>query len=383
MKRGMTPATGTTQRLCIVTPAHSSTTAGGSEFQIDCLLEALIPQQRFEIYYLTSFVSDESITDAYRIVRIGDGVRAPRFGYLAHAAPLYRALSNLRPNVIYQRVAGGYSGISAHYARRHGARFVWHIAHDSDVVPDASLEGRNPLRRYLEKRSVEYAIRHADCIIAQTAYQSELLQRNYGRQADAVIPNFQPQPRESIDKSGPPTVLWIASLKPWKQPEAFVALATALRELPGVRFVMVGPWAAGSGERRWMESLAARIQAATNLEYLGPRSQAEVNELLAHSHVFVNTSRYEGFPNTFIQAWSREVAIVSLHVDPDNLLSKEQLGVFCNGSEERLAAAVRDLITQPASRLQLAARGREHARSRHSLANAHQLADLLDRKVAA
>jgi hypothetical protein len=70
-------------------------------------------------------------------------------------------------------------------------------------------------------------------------------------------------------------------------------------------------------------------------------------------------------------------------VDPDNLLSKEQLGVFCNGSEERLAAAVRDLITQPASRLQLAARGREHARSRHSLANAHQLANLLDHKVAA
>jgi glycosyltransferase involved in cell wall biosynthesis len=374
---------GSPQRLCIVTPAHSSKIAGGSEFQIDCLLQVLVPQRRFEIYYLTSFAADESANDAYRIVRIGDGARAPRFGYLAHAGPLYRALSNLQPSVIYQRVAGGYSGIAAHYARHHGARFVWHIAHDSDVIPNASLEGRNPLRRYLEKRSVEYAIRNATCIIAQTAYQAQLLLENYARKADVVVPNFQPEPRESIDKSGPLTVLWIASLKPWKHPEVFVSLAAALRELAGVRFVMVGPWAAGGGERRWIESLTQRIQDTPNLEYLGPRSQSEVNELLARAHVFVNTSLHEGFPNTFIQAWSREVPIVSLHVDPDDLLRKEGLGVFCAGSEPRLAAAVRELLADPALRAAIAARGREHARSRHSLTNAEVLADLLASRKAA
>jgi glycosyltransferase involved in cell wall biosynthesis len=372
-----------TQRLCIVTPAHSSSTAGGSEFQIDCLLEALIPQQRFEIYYLTSFVADDPANDAYRIVRIGDGVRAPRFGYLAHAAPLYRALSQLRPTVIYQRVAGGYSGIAAHYARRHGAKFVWHIAHDSDVMPEGSLEGRNPLRRYLEKRSVEYAIHHADRIVAQTANQAALLERNYGRQADAIIPNFQPEPRESIDKSGPLTVVWIASLKPWKRPEAFVELAAQLSDLTGVRFLLVGPWAAGPGERKWIESLSNRMHCTPNLEYLGPRSQAEVNALLARAHVFVNTSAYEGFPNTFIQAWSREAAIVSLQVDPDDLLSRQRLGLFCAGSEQKLAAGVRQLLADPALRSELTTRGREHARSRHSLTNANVLADLLDSREAA
>ena len=375
--------TGTGQRLCIVTPAHSSTTTGGSEFQIDYLLETLVPQRRFEIYYLTSFVAGESVNGSYRIVRIGDGVRAPRFGYLAHAAPLYRALTNLRPTVIYQRVAGGYSGVSAHYARRHGARFVWHIAHDSDVMPDASLEGRNPLRRYLEKRSVEYAIRHADCIIAQTAHQARLLEQNYARKAVAVIPNFQPEPRESIDKSGPLTVLWIASLKPWKCPEAFVRLAAGLHDLTGVRFVMVGSWAAGPGERKWVQSLTSRIESTPNLEHLGPRTQSEVNGLLARAHVFVNTSLYEGFPNTFIQAWSRDVPIVSLHVDPDGLLSRERLGLFCAGSEQRLAGAVRELLAAAPLRTDFAARGREHARLRHSLANANVLADLLDRRAAA
>ena len=50
-------------------------------------------------------------------------------------------------------------------------------------------------------------------------------------------------------------------------------------------------------------------------------SQAEVNALLEHTDLLVNTSDYEGFSNTFIQAWMRRVPVVSLRVDPDRLLS--------------------------------------------------------------
>jgi glycosyltransferase involved in cell wall biosynthesis len=372
------------KRLCIVTPAHSSTTAGGSEFQIDCLLETLVPQHRFEIFYLTSFVAGNLPSPPYGIVRIGDGKHAPRLGYLQHALPLYKALARVKPDVIYQRVAGGYSGIAAFYAQRTGATCVWHIAHDSDVTPGASLEGRNPLRRYLEKRSTEYAIRHASYIVAQTHRQAELLRQHYHREADAVIPNFQPAPLEQVDKSGPLSVVWIASLKPWKRPEVFVNLAASLRDLHDVRFVMVGPWACGPGQRKWADALTRRIESAPNLQYLGARSQSEVNTLLAQAHVFVNTSLYEGFPNTFIQAWSRDVAVVSLHVDPDNLLTAERIGIFCDGSEQRLAAAVRSLVTDPSARTELARRGRAHAQERHSLANARELVELLDsRGVAA
>ncbi|MGH8138276.1 MAG: glycosyltransferase family 4 protein [Steroidobacteraceae bacterium] len=364
------------QRLCIVTPAHSSLVTGGSEYQIDCLLGTLIPLQRYEIYYLTSMVSGYPHIDAYRIVRIGQA-RAPRFGYLTYAVPLYRALLRLRPDVIYQRVACGYSGVAAYYARRHGARFVWHVAHDSDVLPEGSLDGRNPVRRYLEKRSVEYAIKRASRIVTQTAHQAHLLQRHYQRTAAAIIPNFQPPPQERPDKSGPLTVVWVASLKPWKQPEAFLRLASALSDLPEVRFLMAGPLAAAA-ERTWMQSLRRRMQATPNVEYLGALSQREVNELLARAHVFVNTSLHEGFPNTFIQAWARDTAVVSLHVDPDGLLEQDGVGVFCHGSEQQLIEAVRALVTNSARRVAYAGRGRRHAEAKHSLANAAALARLLD-----
>jgi glycosyltransferase involved in cell wall biosynthesis len=145
----------------------------------------------------------------------------------------------------------------------------------------------------------------------------------------------------------------------------------------------VGPWAAGGGQRRWIEELTQRMQCTANLEYLGPRTQAEVNAILANAHVFVNTSAREGFPNTFIQAWSREVAVVSLHVNPDGLLTTQGLGMFCGGSQQKLASNVRQLLADPALRTQYTARGSAHARSQHSLKNAYVLADLFEAREAA
>ncbi|HEY3785413.1 MAG TPA: glycosyltransferase [Steroidobacteraceae bacterium] len=361
------------KRLCILTP-YQTDQPGGSEYQIQCLLNELIPQKRYEIYYLAAVVAGTPPHAGYRIVRIGHSPRMPRFGYVTHMPALYRMLSKLAPDVIYQRVGCGYTGIAAHFAQRHGTRLVWHVSSDTDVTPDESLDGRNPVRRFLEKRCVEYGIRRASCIVAQTNHQGRLLELNYQRKPDAIIANFHPEPSEPLDKSGPLTVAWVSSLKPFKQPEAFLDLADSMRDRPEVRFVMMGPW---QGEPRWIESLRPRMQATANFEFLGARTQAEVNALLARSHVFVNTSRYEGFPNTFIQAWMREAVVVSLHVDPDSLL-EQGLGRFCHGSRQELNTSVRQLLSDAALRNQLAQRAREHARSMHSLANVHSLVELLE-----
>lgn len=370
----MSPRARAQKRLCIVTP-YQTDQPGGSEYQIECLLDVLIPQKRYEIYYLAAVVSGTPRRDGYRIVRIGHSRSMPRFGYITHTPALYRALSKLEPDVIYQRVGCGYTGIAAHFAQRHGAKLVWHVSSDTDVTPHGSLDGRNPIRRFLEKRSVEYGIRRASRIVTQTHHQARLLESNYSRKPDAIIPNFHPEPSERPDKAGPLTVAWVSSLKPFKQPEAFLDLADSLRDLPEVRFVMVGPW---QGEPRWIESLRPRMSATPNFEYQGARSQDEVNALLARAHVFVNTSLYEGFPNTFIQAWMREVVVVSLHVDPDDLLEQGGLGIFCHGSQQELNAAVRRLLLDTGLRSRLAQRSREHAHSMHSLANAHSLVQLLD-----
>jgi glycosyltransferase involved in cell wall biosynthesis len=290
--------------------------------------------------------------------------------------PLYRALREIRPDVIYQRIACGYTGITAHYARRHGARLIWHVSSDTDVIRERLRGGSNALRRYLEKLSIEYGIRHAHHVVVQSDAQARMLERNYARTADAVVANFHPEPQETIDKTGPLSILWVANLKPLKQPEVFVRLAERLRELRGVRFVMVG--APPEREARaWYDKLLRRIGAVPNLEFLGQKTHGEVNQLLARAHLLVNTSLHEGFPNTFIQAWMRQVPVVSLNIDPDGVLEREAIGVHA-GSEEALADAVQKLVTDPVRRGDYATRANRHALLHHSMRNVRLLEELMD-----
>lgn len=367
-----------TRRLAIVTPHHGPEEAGGSEYQIECLLGVLAPLGRYDITYIAHIVTGAEQARSYRIVQIGRAARQPRWGYVTHAPRLYRALQALGPHVIYQRVGCGYTGICAEYARRHGTRLIWHVASDADVMPGVSLYGRNPLRRVLEKRSVEHGIRHATCIVAQTRCQARLLSLHYDRAPNAIISNFHPEPAERIDKSGPPIVAWVGSLKRLKQPEAFLRLAGSLADLGEARFVMAGPLQADMGDQDWSAALQKQIASTANVEYLGALRRPEVNRLLARAHVLVSTSPIEGFPNIFIQAWLRDAAVASLHVDPDGILQREGLGIACADSEQRLAESVRALLLRPELRHWYAARAASYARVRHSLDNALALIRLFE-----
>jgi glycosyltransferase involved in cell wall biosynthesis len=360
-------------RLCIVDPFEHQ---GGAEYQISLLIDAVAAADRYEIHYLTHFADTRERSRNYEVSRIGNGGPMPRLGYLMDGPALYQRLRELEPRFIYQRVAGGYTGICAHYARRRSVPMLWHVAHDTDVTPQHLDPARNRLRVHLEKWAVEYGIRHATRIVVQTHRQAELLQLHYGRSPDATIPNFHPPPSETLDKSGPLTVLWIANLKSWKRPEVFVRLARSFAGRADTRFVMVGAPPPPSGRTRWRTSLMQSIESTPNLHYLGKKTHAEVNELLARAHIFVNTSTYEGFPNTFIQSWQRDVAVVSLSVDPDGVLARQRVGIAAE-SESGLTAAVHSLIENPDVRAGYLERGREYAAANHSLRNAQALVELI------
>jgi glycosyltransferase involved in cell wall biosynthesis len=337
----------------------------------------LVASGRHEVYYVTHFIDRSGRPRNYRIREVGGGGPLPRLGYLMDGWALNKALREIGPHVIYQRVACAYTGLCALYSRRRSIPMLWHVAHDTDVSPQLIESARNLPRQKLEKWAVEFGARNATGIVVQTHHQAQLLKKHYNRDAEKVIPNFHPAATETIDKSAQLTVVWIANLKQWKRPEVFVRLAGRFAARKDIRFVMVGAPAAEVGNAAWRKSLMSDIEAAANLHYLGEKTQAEVNTLLAQAHILVNTSTHEGFPNTFIQAWLRNTAIVSLSVDPDGVLERSRVGIAAQ-TEPALEAAVRQLLDDPASLFGYAQRGLEHAQKHHSMANSLQLMQLIE-----
>ncbi|MFC6976829.1 glycosyltransferase family 4 protein [Halomicroarcula sp. GCM10025709] len=157
-------------------------------------------------------------------------------------------------------------------------------------------------------------------------------------------------------------VLWLASIKPWKQPERFVEVARRCRDLP-CEFWLVGR----PVERALADRLTEQADRLPNLRYLGGCTVAESDDYIEQASVFVNTSTQEGFPNTFIQSWLRRTPVVSLNVDPTDDAGDHPTGYYAVGDIETLTDRVRELITDPQRRRALGDSAFEYAREHNDI----------------
>lgn len=360
------------RKLCILVPAHWAVDIGGSQYQASVLIPYLLRHYDVDIAYLATLTDPSFEPSGYRIVQFSDRLGLRRHGAFFDVLRLYRALRAERPDAILQYVGTAHTGIAALYARLHGCTMIARVTNDPSVEPLRTSWWR--LHRRVERWFLDFGLRNATLILAQSDYQLRQLAQRFAHSPARVLRNFQPAPPDpGRDKPATRRVVWVANLKPSKNPVAFVHLARRFAAQTDLRFVMVGP---AVDESAWTQEQLAAIAATPNVDYLGARSQHEVNTLLQDADLFVNTSHYEGFANTFIQAWMRRLPVVSLYVDPDGLLSQRKLGVVA-GSEDVLFERVSQLLQSPDERAALGERGRAYALEHHSENNIDALAKLL------
>ena len=238
---------------------------------------------------------------------------------------LWSALKRADADVYYTSCAGMHVGLIALYCRRHGCRFVFRTASDTDCDP-ARLLVRYARDRWIYARG----LRAADAILVQSAAQKSALAQSYGLEG-SVAGMFVEKPgglpvAKDID------VLWVGNMRPLKRPDRLLALA---RALPQFRFHMVGgPLNGESRCFRETESAAADID---NVVLHGRLPYADANTIYDRARLLVSTSDIEGFPNVFLQAWIRGIPVVSF-LDPDHLIEREGLGIAVKSPAEMLPA---------------------------------------------
>jgi glycosyltransferase involved in cell wall biosynthesis len=364
------------RRLCIILPQHWSYLMGGSQYQIKCLLEKTSLQTFFDIFILSRRMGPNYAPENHQIQRIVKPYFLQRYGLLFDAPFLLKKLNAISPDVIYQNIGTSYAGIAAYYARRSGCKMVLHIASDNDIVPFKIKIRMNRIIPRLEKYIFDYAVYNSSQLIAQTFGQKHLIHAFYHKKVDAVIPNFLPIPEETLDKQLPIKIIWVANFKKIKQPEIFIRLAEDIQKLKlNTEFIMIGNPAAG-GDQNWQYLLEKRINAINNLSYLGGKNVEDVEKIIAKSHVLVNTSKYEGFSNTFIQAWMRCVPVVSLNSNPDGLLDEKKMGLI-SGSYEQLYKDVILLIQNEGLRKYMGKEAQKFSLMNYTMNNADALTSIL------
>jgi len=264
----------------------------------------------------------------------------------------WKALKAANADVYYASCAGAMVGIMAEFCRQHGRRFVFRVASDADCAPDTLM-----LNNARDRMLYHYGLRRAHCILVQTEHQANLLSRHYGlRSSVAGMFADLPDTVAGLDERGT-DLLWLANMRSMKRPECFLEV---VRQAPRLRCVMAG--GPHPDELALYQRVKAGSTALPNLRFHGQVKFGITRALFSDARIFINTSLFEGFPNTYLQAWANGVPVIATF-DPDGMIAARGLGLAVSDAAAA-AAGARALLADPTAWAACSARCRAFALTR-------------------
>ncbi|MDD4817947.1 MAG: glycosyltransferase family 4 protein [Victivallaceae bacterium] len=228
-----------------------------------------------------------------------------------------------------------------------GAKKVKLFASDEDALPARGLPGL----------LYSLGVRMADGFVFQTAVQQKLAKHNFGV-AGRVIRNLfvPPEPGGTPEKKDV-DLLWVGGFEPWKQPEKLIEL---IRMMPERRFTVIAKPCPPN-----RKALEAELVSLPNVDYTGTVPAHLIAPFYRRCRIFLCTSKYEGFPNTFLQSWYELAAVSSLEYPCDGVLERFDCGVLAHGSVEKMAEQLNELLDDEPRRLAVAVNGRRYVEAAH------------------
>lgn len=366
-------------KFAFVMPYQINERGGGAEVQAWFLAKEL-SSRNYEVHYICQTLVPGKINTSEKLegVNVHKLKRSGKFPVLDQNK-YFTKLTEVKPDIVIQRMTSNVSGVIGKYCKKYGKKFVW-IATD-DYVPYKSFHKNNFIRYQNLKNTnpVKYIVFYINALIndyfrekgmkniskafTQNDSQKSILKENFGLDSFRMF-SGHPEPVEilpAVEKFKKKKVLWAANLGRRKRPELFVELSKKLND-KNINCVLVG----GAADKDYVNSLFK--EKPDNLTTTGKLSFDDALKHFDDAAVFVNSSTKEGdgFPNTFIQAWLRGVPVVSFAVNPNKIITENNLG-YLSGSIEDAAEKIESLLQNEQEYISLSNSCLEYARENHTI----------------
>lgn len=286
--------------------------AGGAEVQQNFISRGLASRgYRVSILAGDYGQPDEVEIEGVRFIKLRQG--SSSFPVVRYFHPrltaLWAGMARANADIYFQRCAAAATFVTGLFAKTHRRRFIFSAAHDLDLHRPRTKElflGRGGWR---DRQLFYRGIGLADIVVAQHQGQVDDAKRWHSK--DAVYVPSCYLPKQSAVSANKRVVLWVSVLRRWKRPELFIQIA---KMLPHLKFRMIGGPSSEAGDpaaHEYFDQMKAFASSLPNVEFVGFLPYREADTHFDDAVLFVNTSDYEGFPNTFLQAWARGVPTVS------------------------------------------------------------------------
>ena len=315
-------------------------TYGGGELQIALLAKALTSLGHevvvVDLDIEEGFVTDEGIR-VYPVTGYNSGMKM--FRTLTHRLPaLYSTFVEIKADVYYCRIREYRHIIVYMAARKVKAKFIMSLASDLDIL------GIGKRWKHFYSSNVKdlwgvfnglmgeivypFLLRKADLVLVQHDGQKEILLRK--GIASRVFYNLIDISglKWIIDTDSASAFVYVGSLDKRKGFEDFFEI---VKRTPMHKYRVIGKVRDKTGDR-----LYRQLADFSNVELMGKLSHSDTINEISRSRALISTSPMEGFPNIFIEAWGCGVPVLSLYVDPGDVIKREGLGYVAEGNIDLL-----------------------------------------------
>lgn len=267
----------------------------------------------------------------YKAYDIESGIRGIRLVY-PRMTGIWGAMRRANASVYLQMGAGIETLVSAV-----GTRFlfdskrksVFCVGSDSDCLRKLPLTSSNK-----EKLFYRLGLSLTDAIVSQTMKQRHEMLESFGKSSTVIAMPYEPViQRASFDarKRTEETVhiIWVGRIVETKRLEMLVNLAKHYRTL---QFDIVG---SANSVSDYAKSVLAKAAAQDNVVVHGRISDRKLSEMYDKAFILCCTSSLEGFPTTFLEAWSHGLPVLTTF-DPDDVVSNNNVGFAVSNEDELL-----------------------------------------------
>ncbi len=311
----------------------SFASVGGTEVQLFNLANHLAENTSWKVSFIVGDwgQADVEIYNKIEVFR-SFSLRPGAINYLKAPLKLWRTLKKVNADIYITSSAGAETGIVAAFCHCYGKRFVYRTACDWDC------NGEFEKKRGLIGRLFGFGLRRADQVIVQNKRNQKMLSKQ-GIPSTIVRNGFVVNTENLIDFENRRYILWLARCAFQKNPEAFLSLA---ERLPQEKFLMIA--SPTNREKKLFVEIEKKATKLPNVEFVGGVKFDETEKYFRRAKVFVGTSRFEGFPNTYLQACLAGAPVVSYRVNPDEFITKNNLGYCADGDFDRMLIQIKGLL---------------------------------------
>ncbi|MGB3849309.1 MAG: glycosyltransferase family 4 protein [Tunicatimonas sp.] len=283
-------------------------------------------EQAKDFSVVETFGREEGI----RYLRIFN-LRLPRF---------IQAIRSYQPDVVIQGCASITTGLLSLAAQRAGVPFVYRAANDMDA------DDRHKSRlSFMEAYLYRSGLRNANAIVCQNSYQHQKFKEQFPDKSIIILHNpYQFGDRSAVKPlSQRKYIAWLGVFQPQKN---LTALLDVVQSLPHYHFNIGGKLSKSHVDEATLQALE-RLREASNVTFEGYIKRTQIASFLSEAYLLLNTSHYEGFSNTFLEAFAAGTPIVTTRsVDPDHIIEQRKLGMVAE-DHGGLAECVQQVVEHP------------------------------------